>query len=130
MIIDQSEIDTLITQADGLVAETSTQVSPEVPQPTVIATRPNPPNDPEVVRILRLTVPVVVQLAKRQMAIAAVRDLSVGAIIEFEKSLEEPLDLLVNNRLIGHGQCVKVGENFGLRITKVVSRTARIRSLG
>lgn len=133
MIIDQSEIDALLSQATGLAEEAGDLLTP-TEAPAAVAEAPPPavdlPGDPEVKRILRLTVPVVVQLATRQMAIAAVRDLSVGAIIEFEKSLEEPLDLLVNNRLIGHGQCVKVGENFGLRVTKVTSRAQRIRSLG
>jgi flagellar motor switch protein FliN/FliY len=45
--------------------------------------------------------------------------LGAGAIIEFLKSSEEPLQLLVNNKAIGLGEAVKVGENFGLRITQI-----------
>jgi len=86
--------------------------------------------DPELQRILRLRVPVIVQLATRRMPIGAVRELSAGAIVEFDKSVEDSLDLLVNNRLIGGGCCVKVGENFGLQITRICDPAERVRSLG
>ena len=42
-----------------------------------------------------------------------------GAIIEFVKSSSEPLELMINNKVIAHGETVKVGENFGLRITRI-----------
>ena len=45
--------------------------------------------------------------------------LGTGAIIEFFKSSDEPLELLINNKTIGVGETVKVGENFGLRITQI-----------
>lgn len=45
--------------------------------------------------------------------------LGVGAIIEFVKSSSEPLELMINNKVIGQGETVKVGENFGLRITRI-----------
>ena len=44
-----------------------------------------------------------------------------AAIIEFEKSSDEPLELMINNKVIGLGETVKVGENFGLRITLKVA---------
>jgi flagellar motor switch protein FliN len=75
-------------------------------------------------------VAAVVQLASRLMSISAVRNLSIGAIIEFEKSVEEPLDLMIGNQLTGHGICIKVGENFGLRITVICDKSQRIRSMG
>jgi flagellar motor switch protein FliN/FliY len=86
--------------------------------------------DAELQRILHLRVPVIVQLATRRMPIGAVRDLSAGAIVEFDKSVDDALDLLVNNRLIGRGHCVKVGENFGLQITRICDPAERVRSLG
>jgi flagellar motor switch protein FliN/FliY len=86
--------------------------------------------DAEVQRILHLRVPVIVQLATRRMPIGAVRDLSAGAIVEFDKPVDDALDLLANNRLIGRGRCVKVGENFGLQITRICDPAERVRSLG
>lgn len=56
--------------------------------------------------------------------------LGVGAIIEFSKSSDEPLELLVNNKPIGLGEAVKVGENFGLRMTQIGDVRQIIASMG
>lgn len=128
-IIDQSEIDALLSEADGLVAETAATSTADVPPPPPPPRTLKLPDDPSLQRVLRLRVPVIVQLARRMMSIEDIRKLAVGAIIEFEKSVEHELDLLVKNRQIGGGACVKVGENFGLRITKICKRAARIEAL-
>ncbi len=129
-IVDQAEIDALLAEASDLVAEASTAAKAPPPPPPAPPPRRPLPSDPALARVLRVKVPVIVQLAQRMMSIAMVRNLSVGSIIEFEKSVENPLDLLINNRPIGQGTCVKVGENFGLRITTIVDKATRIRSLG
>ena len=84
----------------------------------------------ELQRILKLEVPVIVKLAERKLNLSEVMRLGVGAIIEFVKSNDEPLQLLINNKPIGVGEAVKVGENFGLRITQVGDIKAIIQSLG
>jgi flagellar motor switch protein FliN/FliY len=81
-------------------------------------------------RILRLEVPVVVKLAERKLLLSEVMRLGVGAIIEFVKSSNEPLELLINNKMIGVGETVKVGENFGLRITRIGDMKQVVQSLG
>jgi len=77
------------------------------------------PEKPELGRILRLEVPVIVKLAERKLQLSEVMRLGTGAIIEFSKRSDEPLELLINNKTIGVGETVKVGENFGLRISQV-----------
>ena len=84
----------------------------------------------ELQRILRLQVPVIVKLAERKLTFAEVMRLGPGAIIEFSKSSEEPLELLINNKTIGVGEAVKVGENFGLRINQIGDLREVIRSMG
>jgi flagellar motor switch protein FliN/FliY len=81
-------------------------------------------------RILRLHVPVIVKLAERKLNMSEVLRLGVGAIIEFSKASDEPLELMINNKPIGLGEAVKVGENFGLRITQIGDVKAVIRSMG
>ncbi len=81
-------------------------------------------------RILRLEVPVVVKLAERKLLLSEVMRLGVGAIIEFVKSSNEPLELLINNKTIGVGETVKVGENFGLRIMRIGDMKQVVQSLG
>jgi len=84
----------------------------------------------ELDRILQLQVPVIVRLAGRKLALSEVMRLGQGSIIEFFKRNDEPLELLINNRVIGVGEAVKVGENFGLRITQIGDVKSLVRSMG
>ena len=80
-------------------------------------------------RVLQLEVPIVVRLGERTMRVADVTALAPGAIIELPKNAEEELDLLVNNRPIGTGTSVKIGENFGIRISFIGDITTRLDAL-
>ena len=84
----------------------------------------------ELERILHMQVPIIVKLAERKLTLAEVMRLGPGAIIEFMKSSDEPLELLINNKTIGVGDAVKVGENFGLKINQIGDVKDVIRSLG
>src|SRR4051812_23324842 len=88
------------------------------------------PSHAELQRILRMRVPVIVRLAERTMTMSEVMRLGVGAIVEFTRSSDEPLELLVNNKVVGLGEAVKVGENFGLKISQIGDVKQVIRSLG
>lgn len=68
-------------------------------------------------QILKLDVPIIVRLAERQLPLGEILRLVPGAILELGKDADGELDLLVNNRAIGSGSAVKVGENFGIRLT-------------
>ena len=80
--------------------------------------------------ILKLEVPVIVRIATRQMLLEEVRGLVPGAIIELPKDTEDDLDILVNHQVIAGGRAVKVGENFGVRVTCVGRLTDRINAMG
>ena len=84
----------------------------------------------DLTRILRLEVPLIVQIAERKMPLTEVTALTHGSIIELPKQIEEELDVLVNNTHIGTGRAVKVGENFGVRMTTVGAITERVAALG
>ncbi len=81
-------------------------------------------------RILQLDVPIIVRLAEKQMPLGEVLGLTPGAIIELPKPAEAELELLVNNKVIGTGAAVKVGENFGLRVSFIGDVLARIEAIG
>lgn len=81
-------------------------------------------------RILSLEVPIIVQLGERLMPLGEVLALSPGAIIELPKGASEALELLVNNRPIGQGTAVKVGENFGLKVSRIGDTKSRVNALG
>ncbi|MFW5652513.1 MAG: FliM/FliN family flagellar motor C-terminal domain-containing protein [Planctomycetota bacterium] len=85
------------------------------------------PSDLET--ILKLDLPVIVRLAERQMPIDDVLDWVPGCIVDLAADSENELDLLLNNIAIGQGRAVKIGENFGLRLTFVGDLQAKIQAL-
>ena len=77
-----------------------------------------------VEQILRIEVPLLVQLAERKLTLGEVLELTPGSILELPKTADEELEILVNNKVIGTGNAVKVGENFGVRVTQIVEPPA------
>jgi flagellar motor switch protein FliN/FliY len=86
--------------------------------------------EPGIQRILKLPVPVNVKLAERKIAVESLLGMTVGTIIEFDVPFDSDLTLQVGNRTIGHGQAVKVGERFGLRLSRVGTVEERVSALG
>lgn len=80
--------------------------------------------------ILKLEVPIVVEIGRRAIALGDVKAMVPGSIIELPKGSEEELELLVNNKPIGTGIAVKVVENFGLQISYIGDLQARIKAMG
>lgn len=122
-VIDQAEIDKLLQDAQAFVAE------PAPPPPKPAAAPRATPSDPRLQRIKRLQVALTVQLARRTLPISKIRGLAVGSIIEFEKAVEEPLEVLIRGQPIGQGVCVKIGENFGVRISSICGKRQRLETL-
>lgn len=79
--------------------------------------------------ILKLSVPLIVQIGQRTMRMSEVVSLGPGAILELSKSVDEDLELLVNNKPVARGSAVKVGENFGVRISAVGSAQDRVNAM-
>lgn len=79
--------------------------------------------------ILDVELLVVARLGQVEMPIREVLALGPGSIIEVGRSIEEPVELLINEKLIARGEVVVVDEKFGLRITEIISQTERLRSL-
>ena len=83
----------------------------------------------DIKAILQLEVPLIVQIGMRTMTVEEVTSLVPGAIIELPKPADDELELLVNNKPIGTGTAVKVGENYGLRVTYIGDLQDRIAAM-
>ena len=79
--------------------------------------------------ILKLEVPVVVQIANRTMCARDILALNPGAIIELSKQVEDELEIIVNNKSVGMGRAVKVGENFGIRVSYIGDQKERVNAI-
>ena len=81
-------------------------------------------------RLVKIKIPLIVCLAEKHMSLDAIINLAEGSIIQFEKTAESMLELMVNNRVIGFGEAVKIGENFGLQVKQICDPRTTIERLG
>lgn len=72
---------------------------------------------------------VTVELGRARRAIRDILDLAPGSILELDKLAGEPVDILVNNKRIATGEVVVIDENFGVRVTDIVSQLDRVHNL-
>lgn len=79
--------------------------------------------------LMDIPLKVTVELGRTQKQIKDILELSQGSIIELDKLAGEPVDILVNNKLIAKGEVVVIDENFGVRVTDIVSQWDRIQKL-
>lgn len=79
--------------------------------------------------LMDIPLKVTVELGRTQKQIKDILEFSQGSIIELDKLAGEPVDILVNNKLIAKGEVVVIDENFGVRVTDIVSQWDRIQKL-
>lgn len=80
--------------------------------------------------ILDIPMQVTVQVGSTKMVIRDLLQLGQGSVIELEKLAGEPMEVLVNNKLVARGEVVVVNEKFGIRLTDVISAAERVQQLG
>ena len=80
-------------------------------------------------RLMDVGLNLSVELGRKDMQIKEILNLGPGKIIELDKLAGEPVDLLVNGRLLAKGEVVVVDENFGVRITELIDPVDRIKML-
>jgi flagellar motor switch protein FliN len=82
------------------------------------------PHEPNLDVLLEVNLNLTLRFGQRVLPLREILDLNAGAIIELDREVEEPADLLLGDKLIARGQVVIVDGNYGLRITEVISATA------
>ena len=87
------------------------------------------PQDSNLDRILDIPLLLSAQLGSTRMLIKDLLQLGPGSIVELDKLAGEPLEILVNERLVARGEVVMVHEKFGIRLTDVISPTERVNKL-
>ena len=79
--------------------------------------------------ILDIPLAVTVELGRSKMLINDLLQLGQGSVIELTKLVGDPLEVLVNNKLVARGEVVVVNEKFGVRLTDIVTPMERVKSL-
>lgn len=79
--------------------------------------------------ILDIPVSLSVRIGKTSVNIRNLLQLNQGSVVELDRLAGEPLDVLVNNTLVAHGEIVVVNEKYGIRLTDVISAHDRVKNL-
>ncbi len=87
------------------------------------------PLDPKLELLYDLQLPVSIELGRTNMLIREILRLGRGSVIEFDKLVSEPVDVLINGKKVAEGEVVVIDKHFGLRITTLVDPADRIRSM-
>jgi len=80
--------------------------------------------------LLDVELRISVELGRTVMTIRDILALHPGSVVELNKVAGEPVDILVNGRLVARGEVVVVEENFGVRVTDILSPSKRIEAMG
>ena len=79
--------------------------------------------------LMDVQVVLTVELGRTKKYVKDILSLGEGSILELDKLAGEPVDLFINGKLIAKGEVVVIDENFGVRVTEIVSPAERIASL-
>ncbi len=79
--------------------------------------------------ILDIPLRVTVELGRTKMPVSDLLNLTQGSVIELNKLAGEPMEVLVNDKLIARGEAVVVNEKFGVRLTDIISPSERVEQL-
>jgi flagellar motor switch protein FliN len=103
---------------------TSTPVEGSEQQPESSAANPRAAAGPSPAAPLLMGVklPIRVLLGRTELSLREVAQLGNGAVVELDCSPDDPVEIVVNDRVIAHGEVVVVSGNYGVRITKIAAR--------
>ena len=119
-------------QAYGGMQGQMFQGNPPNVQPVQFASlqmQPAPPESGNIGLIMDVYMEMTVELGRTKKLIKEILGMGEGTIIELDKLAGEPVDILVNHKLIAKGEVVVIDENFGVRVTEIVSPMERMSDL-
>lgn len=79
--------------------------------------------------ILDIPVNISMEIGRTKISIRNLLQLNQGSVVELDRLAGEPMDVMVNNCLVAHGEVVVVNEKFGIRLTDVISAAERVKKL-
>jgi flagellar motor switch protein FliN/FliY len=85
--------------------------------------------DRNIDMILDIPLKLTVELGRTKMLVSELLNLGQGSVIELNKLAGEPMEILVNDKLIARGEAVVVNEKFGVRLTDIISPQERVEQL-
>ncbi len=119
------------TEEDPWAAALEEQADAEAAPVTKLSDESKSKSDRDIDLDMVLDIPVTIsmEIGRTQINIRNLLQLSQGSVVELDRLAGEPMDVLVNDTLIAHGEVVVVNDKFGIRLTDVISADERIKKL-
>lgn len=114
--------------AEAMVAELTAADTPSAEKPDKMAGIPDTSHR-NLSLILDIPLRVAVELGRTKMMVNDLLNLGQGSVIELSKLAGEPMEVLVNDKLVARGEAVVVNEKFGVRLTDIISPSERVEQL-
>jgi flagellar motor switch protein FliN len=121
-------LEAALTEAIRL-AEVQSAPVPELSGPPVSVSRSAVGNSKTFALLLEVELPVTVSFGRAQIPLKDVLKLTTGSIVELNRAVTEPVEIIVNNCVIARGEVVVVEGNFGVRIQEVINLQDRLRTV-
>jgi flagellar motor switch protein FliN/FliY len=116
-------------QSFGSSAQPQTSVGVQPVQFPTLSQVEHPGVTGNIGLLMDVSMQLTVELGRTKMLIKDILGMGEGTIVELDKLAGEPVDLLVNGKLIAKGEVVVIDENFGVRVTDIISPMERISNL-
>ena len=79
--------------------------------------------------LMDVQLPIAIRFGETEMILEEIVKLGVGSVIELNSGIDQPVELVVNNRILARGEVVTVDGFYGIRITEITSAGERFKSL-
>ena len=110
------------------MSEEETTASP-TPPPELTDMPASPGGEIDIEMLMDVPVHMTVEVGRKQMTIKELLSLTPGSVVAFDRSVNEPMDIMINGTLVARGEVVSADGKFGLRLVDVVSPAERLQQL-
>jgi flagellar motor switch protein FliN/FliY len=91
--------------------------------------RPEGEDSSNLALLMDVQLPVAIRFGETEMILEEIVKLGIGSVIELNSGIDQPVDLVVNNRILARGEIVTVDGFYGIRVTEITSVGERFKSL-
>jgi flagellar motor switch protein FliN len=128
--LDQAALEELLLEQAPPAHMTGEPVIEEIELETLLPFDGDPAADTDIGLLLEVPLSISVELGRTSLTIRELLALGQGSILQLDRHAGEPVDVLVNGKRLARGEVVVIDEDFGIRVTEVVTPEERISGMG
>jgi flagellar motor switch protein FliN/FliY len=128
--LDQAALEELLLEEAPSASAGSEPLIEEIELEQLLPFEADPTSDTDIGLLLEVPLSISVELGRTSLTIRELLALGQGSILQLDRHAGEPVDVLVNGKRLARGEVVVIDEDFGIRVTEVVTPEERISGMG